>query len=98
MIPVTMSARGLILAVRAQPRSSRNALAGIHGNELKIKLTAPPVDGEANRLLLKFLAKTLGLPRSSLEIISGETGRSKKILITCPENAHDDILLRLQPD
>jgi len=56
-------------------------LAGRHGDALKIKLTAPPIEGAANKLCITFLAKRLELPKSSLEIVSGHTGRTKRILV-----------------
>lgn len=72
---------GLVISVFVQPRSSGNRVAGLHGGAIKIKLTSPPVEGEANKQCIRFLAKTLKLPGSALEIISGHTGRSKRILI-----------------
>jgi uncharacterized protein (TIGR00251 family) len=71
--------QGTIVPCWIQPRSSRNQLYGIHDNALKIALTAPPVDGKANAELIKFLAKKMGVPKSSVEIVAGETSR-KKIL------------------
>ena len=56
-------------------------IAGRHGDTLKIKLTAPPVDGAANKMCVQYLAKFLKIPKSSLEIISGHTGRTKRILL-----------------
>ena len=72
----------ITLNIMVQPRSSRNQVAGIHADALKIKLTAPPVDGEANKRLIKYLAKLLKLPKSSLTIIRGETSRTKCISIS----------------
>lgn len=72
---------GFILKVFVLPRSSKNMIVGRHGDTLKIKLTAPPVEGAANTLCLKFLARRLGLPRSSLEIVSGHASRTKLILV-----------------
>ena len=54
---------------------------GIYGDALKIKLTAPPVDNSANKMCIKFLAKRLGIAKSSLEIIKGHNSRSKQILL-----------------
>ena len=72
---------GFVLKVLIQPRSSRNIIIGLHGDALKIKLTAPPVDGAANKMCIQYLAKSLKMPRSSLEIISGQTSRKKSVLI-----------------
>ncbi len=65
-----------------QPRSSRNAIVGVHGDAIKIALTAPPVDGKANKELLKFLAKYFKLPKNCVQIIVGESCRNKSILIS----------------
>ena len=68
---------GLLLAVRIQPRASRTELAGILGAELKIKVTAPPVDSAANEALVAFLADTLDLPKRAVTLIRGQTSRHK---------------------
>jgi len=70
------------LSVRVQPRASRNEVAGLVGDTLKIRLTAPPVEGEANEACLAFLAKLLDLAPSRLAIIQGERSRTKVIRIT----------------
>ena len=72
---------GGIVRIRTQPRASRTEVAGVHGEALRIRVTAPPVDGAANRALLKFLARRLRLPRSDIEIRSGHTGRVKSIWV-----------------
>jgi len=81
---------GLFFKITVLPRSSKNMGAGIYGDTLKIKLTAPPVDGAANKMCINFLAKSLKVPRSSLEIISGHSSRVKKIFLQnstlTPEN------------
>lgn len=79
-LSVQENPRGLIFKVFIQPRSSKNIIAGIHGDALKIKLTAPPVDGAANIMCIAYLAKCLGVPKSSLEIVSGQTSRTKRVL------------------
>jgi hypothetical protein len=81
---------GLVLKIFVLPRSSKNMLAGRHGDALKIKLTAPPVEGAANKLCITFLARHLGLPKSSLEIVSGHTGRTKLILVRPRNEKADD--------
>lgn len=70
------------LSVRVQPRASRNEVAGLVGDTLKIRLTAPPVEGEANDACLAFLAKLLDLAPSRLAIIHGARSRTKLIRIT----------------
>jgi uncharacterized protein len=81
MLALTEKNEGLVLKVAVVPRASRNQVAGLKGDALKIKLTAPPVEGAANKACLQFLAKALGLPKSSLAIISGESSRTKRIFI-----------------
>jgi hypothetical protein len=73
---MTSSAR---LTVWVQPRSSRTEVAGMHGDAVKIRLAAPPVDGAANEELIHFLADKLGLPRSAVTIATGHTGRRKTV-------------------
>jgi uncharacterized protein (TIGR00251 family) len=72
---------GVTLEVWAQPRASRTRAAGLHGDALKIQLAAPPVDGEANAELTAYLAKTLGVPKSAIEIVRGDTGRKKRVSV-----------------
>ncbi len=63
--------------VYVQPRASRSEVAGEHGDAVKIRLAAPPVEGAANKELVTFLAKKLGVPKSAIRIVSGERGRRK---------------------
>lgn len=65
------------ITCRVQPRASREALAGMIGNALKIALTAPPVEGKANAALCAFFAKTLKCPKSAVSIVSGTTSKNK---------------------
>ena len=81
MISIQENPRGVVFKVLIQPRSSKNTLAGLHDDALKVKLTAPPVNNAANRMCIKFLAKALGVPPSSLEIVSGHTSRNKQVLL-----------------
>lgn len=69
------------IAVKLQPGASRDRLIGKTGDEWKIALTAPPVEGRANRACTEFLARLLGLPRSAVTIVRGETARHKLIAI-----------------
>lgn len=71
----------LSLKVYVQPRASKNEIAGIHNGSLKLRLTSPPVDGKANKAVLVFLAKALGLPKSSLSLKSGHQNRNKVVCI-----------------
>lgn len=70
---------GVRFRVRVQPRAARNELAGLHGPALKVRLTAPPVDGAANEACLAFLAERLGVPRGRLTVVSGHASREKVI-------------------
>ncbi len=63
--------------VYVQPRASRSEVAGEHGDAVKIRVAAPPVEGAANKELVTFLAKKLGVPKSAIRIVSGERGRTK---------------------
>ena len=72
--------RGVLLKIFVQPRSSKNQITGLYGDALKIRLKAAPIDGAANSMCIEYLAKCLGLPKSSLEIISGQTSRRKLLL------------------
>ena len=75
------NADGITLMVFVQPRSSKNMIAGLHNNALKIKLTSPPVDGAANKMCIQYLAKCLKIPKSSIEIVSGHKSRTKRLLL-----------------
>ena len=76
---------GVTLAVRAQPGAKKTAIAGIYGEgaeaQLKIAVQAPPIEGRANEALVKFLAATFDLPKSSVELISGDLSRTKVFLL-----------------
>ncbi len=69
------------LSVRIQPRASKNEIVVQSDGSLKIRLTAPPVDGAANEALIAFLAKVLRVSRSQIEILSGHTSREKRVRI-----------------
>jgi uncharacterized protein (TIGR00251 family) len=73
---------GTFLHLRIQPRASRDEIVGLHGDALKVRIAAPPVDSAANEALIKFLAKQLNLPKSRLQLTKGQTSRNKTILIT----------------
>lgn len=79
----------LKLQVRIQPRASADEIVGVQGDRLKIRITAPPVDGKANAHLIAFLAKVFGVSRSSITIIRGKTGRMKTLSIHTPRRLPD---------
>jgi uncharacterized protein (TIGR00251 family) len=75
----------LLLQVQVQPKAGQDEIAGVHAGRLKVKIKAPPVDGAANRQLIKFLSKIFKTPKSNIEILSGETGRAKRLRICSPK-------------
>lgn len=75
------TASGVRIRLRVQPRASRNEVAGEHGDALRVRLTAPPVDGAANEALVRFLAERLGVTRSAVRLVAGASGRSKVVEI-----------------
>ena len=81
MLLIRENKDGLIFKVFVQPKSSKTYISGLYGDALKIKLTAPPVDGAANKMCIKHLAKCLNVSKSSIEIISGHTSKSKSVLV-----------------
>jgi len=81
MIRIEESAAGATIAVKVHPRAKKNAITGEVGDALKVALTAPPVDGKANEAVIDFFAKLLKVPRSSVSIASGLTGRNKVIRV-----------------
>jgi uncharacterized protein len=86
---IERTATGVRIRLHVQPRASRSELAGRHGDAIKVRLAAPPVDGAANEALLQFLAVRLQVPRSTLSLVSGGSGRSKVVAIEAisPEDA-----------
>jgi uncharacterized protein (TIGR00251 family) len=71
----------LRLRIYTQPKSSRDEIVGLHGDELKVAITAPPVDGKANTHIIKFLAKQFGVAKYQVKIVKGELSRHKVIEI-----------------
>ena len=80
-LKITEAEGGVTFAVRVVPRASRNEIVGVHGDALKVRLTAPPVEGRANEALIAFLAKRLGVRKSQVEIVAGATSRRKMIRV-----------------
>ncbi len=72
----------IILNVRVVPRASKDAIQGMLGDALKVRIQAPPIEGKANAYLVKFLSKQWKIPRRDIEILSGETGRNKRLRIS----------------
>ncbi len=72
----------ITLTLHIQPGAKKTEFAGLHGDALKIRLAAPPVDGKANDALVKFIAETLGLAKSAVVLKSGQTSRRKVLEVT----------------
>jgi uncharacterized protein (TIGR00251 family) len=81
MTPITVTATGVRLQVHVQPRASRTELAGRHGDAIKVRLAAPPVNGAANDALVRFLSERLEVPRSAVRLVAGTTGRAKVVAV-----------------
>lgn len=84
-LPYQWSGDDLLLRIKVQPRSSTNSIAGVHNGELRVKLTAAPVDGKANQSLTKLLSKTFGVPSGQVCIEKGETSKSKRVRVRSPK-------------
>lgn len=78
---LTETPEGVILNVRAQPRSSRSGLDGLLGEAVKVRIKCAPVDGKANKELIETLADVFDLPKSAVVFKSGETSKTKRILL-----------------
>ena len=86
------------LDFHVQPRARRTEVVGWHGNAIKVRLQAPPVDGAANDELVRFVAKAVGVPRSAVHIVSGERGRSKRVSLDGTSRSEVLRALGLVPD
>jgi len=78
---ITGAERGAAFPVRVIPRASRNEIEGVTGHALKVRLTAPPVEGAANEALIELLAERLKVRKSQIEIVAGQTSRQKMISV-----------------
>jgi hypothetical protein len=83
MLPIQDHPFGISFRIRVQPKSSRNQIVGMQDDALKLKVTAPPVEGAANKACIELLAKAFEVPKSCLEIASGQSGRNKRIKVHC---------------
>jgi uncharacterized protein (TIGR00251 family) len=81
MIPLRETETGVIFRIRVVPRTSRSEAAGIQGDALKLRITAPPVEGKANRECARMVAELLGVKRTQVAIISGHASRTKTIAV-----------------
>jgi len=81
MKPLEETEEGVRIRLRIQPRASRTEVVGLHGDRLRIRLAAPPVDGAANEELTRFLGDLLGVPGHAVGITAGHAGRQKTVLV-----------------
>jgi len=79
----------LVLTIHAQPGAKRTEVAGVHGDALRIRLAAPPVDGKANAELLRFLAEAFGVPLRQVVLLRGVSSRQKSVRIESPARRPD---------
>lgn len=82
MIAFTEKDDAITFAVRVVPRASKSEVVGEHDGMLKVRIASPPVDGAANEALVKLLAKTFGASKNAVEIVSGQSSKTKQIRIT----------------
>lgn len=78
---IEASDAGARIALHVVPRASKTRVCGLHGGRVKLAVAAPPVDGKANDEIVRFLARTLGVPRDAVQIASGATGKRKLVTI-----------------
>ena len=80
-IPFRKTKDGVVIEVKVEPRSSKKGIAGIMGNYLKVKLTAPPVDGAANEQLIEVISEAFGIRKSSIRVVKGASSKKKLVEI-----------------
>jgi len=91
---ITETKSGVVFAVRVVPRASKNEIVGFHGDALKVRLAAPPVEGRANEALIAFLAHWLDVRKSQVEIVAGATSRHKiiRVIGLSPQELREHLL------
>lgn len=94
--PVRLEQGRLYLSLYLQPRASRDQFLGLHGNAVKLAITAPPVDGQANSHLIKYLAKQFKVAKGQVRIVRGELGRHKTVAIEAPRQIPAEIAALLE--
>ncbi len=77
--------QGWLLAIHTQPGARRTEVAGLHGEALKVRVAAPPVEGRANDELIAFIAEALRVPRKSVSVVKGGASRRKTVLVAAPQ-------------
>ncbi len=93
-IPFSRSKNGVTINIRVQPRSSKKAIEKIEGDVVRVKLTAPPADGEANAQLIALLSKELSIRKSAFSIIKGQASRNKVVEVQIEPGEADSIKTR----
>ncbi|MCP2001654.1 UNVERIFIED_ORG: uncharacterized protein (TIGR00251 family) [Buttiauxella agrestis ATCC 33320] len=93
---MSQTADGLVLRLYIQPKASRDSIVGLHGDELKVAITAPPIDGKANAHLVKYLAKQFKVAKSQVLLEKGELGRHKQIKIIDPQHIPTEVAALLE--
>lgn len=78
---------GVLIDILVQPRASREKIGPVHGDRLKVAVTAPPVDGKANDAVVEVLARALGAPRRDLDVVSGQSSRKKTVRVRGTDEA-----------
>lgn len=96
MSAVSQTANALVLRLYIQPKASRDSIVGLHGDELKVAITAPPIDGKANAHLVKYLAKQFKVAKSQVLLEKGELGRHKQIKIIDPQHIPTEVAALLE--
>ncbi|MCE0801077.1 MULTISPECIES: DUF167 family protein YggU [Buttiauxella] len=96
MSAVSLNSDGLVLRLYIQPKASRDSIIGLHGDELKVAITAPPIDGKANAHLVKYLAKQFKVAKSQVLLEKGELGRHKQIKIIDPQHIPTEVAALLE--
>lgn len=86
---------GIRLRIFLQPKARRDQIIGLHDNELKVAITAPPIDGAANAYLLKYFSKLFKVPKSSIVLEKGELQRHKQLFIPAPKLIPQEIEILL---
>ena len=87
----------LYLSCHLQPKAKKDEFCGLHGDSLKIRITAPPVDGKANAHLIKFVARAFGIAKSKVNIVGGELSREKRLCLHDPVNIPKELEIN-RPD
>lgn len=90
---------GIVVGVRVQPKASSNRITGLHGDALKVCVTAAPTDGKANKAVVALLAKAFGVKKYDVSIVSGQSSRTKNVEIkNCSKNEILNIINELKKD